>query len=199
MKTFLAFIAIVFAVHANLGMDLSIYTGTVSQSDFQCLKGKGWSFMILEEYVEGSPASNFKTNYENALKAGIQEVDAYAFICNTCHGGQSATGTVSGIEGNLPSGFNGMIWLDIEPCSGCWSGNGETNFKFAQQIAQSLTAKGYNVGVYTSSYAWQSVMPGVSSTWFSKYPLWYPHYDNVESFNDPNSFKFNGWTNPVMK
>jgi hypothetical protein len=155
--------------------------------------------MILEEWVENHAASNFEATYKNAISAGFQEVDAYAFICNTCKGTHTAQQVIQGITGNLGSGFNGMIWLDIEPCSGCWSSNGEANFEFAKTIATTLQSQGHKIGIYSSGWAWSSVMPGVKSTYFAQFPLWYAHYDNVESFNDPNSYKFAGWTQPAMK
>jgi len=155
--------------------------------------------MIIEEWVENHAASNFQATYANAITAGYKEVDAYAFICNTCKGTHTAQAVISGITGNLGTGFNGMIWLDIEPCSGCWSSNGEANFEFAKTIATTLASQGHKIGIYSSGWAWTSVMPGVKSTFFSQYPLWYAHYDNVESFNDPNSYKFQGWTQPAMK
>jgi hypothetical protein len=199
MKTFIALFFAVLAVSAHKGLDLSIYSGVTTVSQFQCLQKAGYDFMILEEWVENHAASNFEATYKNAISAGFQEVDAYAFICNTCKGTHTAQQVITGITGNLGSSFSGMIWLDIEPCSGCWSSNGETNYEFAKTIATTLQAAGHKIGIYSSGWAWTSVMPGVKSTWFSQFPLWYAHYDNVESFNDPKSFTFAGWNAPAMK
>jgi hypothetical protein len=35
------------------------------------------------------------------------------------------------------------------------------------------------------------------STQFSKYPLWYPHYDSNPSFSD--WYSFGGWSTPAIK
>lgn len=34
---------------------------------------------------------------------------------------------------------------------------------------------------------------------FTKYPLWYAHYDSQPVFDDWNTSKFAGWTVPTIK
>jgi hypothetical protein len=53
----------------------------------------------------------------------------------------------------------------------------------------------YDTGIYTSASQWNPICGG--STQFSKYPLWYPHYDGKASFSD--FAPFGGWTKPAIK
>jgi GH25 family lysozyme M1 (1,4-beta-N-acetylmuramidase) len=50
-------------------------------------------------------------------------------------------------------------------------------------------------GIYTSNSQWSPITGG--STQLSKYPLWYPHYDNNPSFSD--FVPFGGWSKPAIK
>jgi GH25 family lysozyme M1 (1,4-beta-N-acetylmuramidase) len=62
-------------------------------------------------------------------------------------------------------------------------------------MVDELNKKGKKFGIYTSASQWNPIMGG--STKFSKYPLWYAHYDNKASFSDFSAF--GGWTKPSIK
>jgi hypothetical protein len=111
----------------------------------------------------------------------------------------------------------GMLWLDIEGTQ-YWSSSTSNNVDFLQRMVNQGIARGVSMGayafvlllrrswfcliiscalsgIYSSSSQWTPIMGG--STQFSKYPLWYAHYDNNPSFSD---FKaFGGWSTPNIK
>lgn len=102
----------------------------------------------------------------------------------------------------IPGNLYGMVWIDVEtnPSPGCsWSGHdGNSNCQFVTDIANTIKGHGKNVGIYATSYMWQTIMgaknacPGVSN-----FQLWYAHYDNSASFSDFSSF--GGWSKPNIK
>lgn len=48
-------------------------------------------------------------------------------------------------------------------------------------MADEGVKKGATIGIYTSNSQWSPITGG--STALSKYPLWYPHYDNKYVFS----------------
>jgi GH25 family lysozyme M1 (1,4-beta-N-acetylmuramidase) len=62
-------------------------------------------------------------------------------------------------------------------------------------MVDQLQVHNVTFGIYTSKSQWDPIMGG--STQFSKYPLWYPHYDSNPSFSDFVSF--GGWKTPSIK
>ena len=60
--------------------------------------------------------------------------------------------------------------------------------------------RGRAVGIYASGYMWNQIMGDRNSCpYFSTYPLWYAHYDGKASFDDWETSKFGGWTEPSIK
>lgn len=96
------------------------------------------------------------SNWQGAKNAGIQYVDAYAFVCNQCSGNDPNT-VCSTIAGNLPGGWNGQIWLDIEECDGCWSGDGGSNLDFVVQVAQACEGHGLKVNFFPIFWSYNNV------------------------------------------
>lgn len=186
---------------AEKGIDISVYNGALSQSTFQCFKQQGYDFVIIQAWIENRANPQFQTALANAKAAGITHIDAYAFICNTCHNGQG--GNVDNIVNSLKStlgSFSGRVFLDIETCSGCWSSDGVKNFQFVLEVAEKIKNAGYHLGIYSSASGWKSIFgTAASKTTFSALPLWYAHYDNNPSFSDTSAFTFAGWTKPEIK
>ena len=47
---------------------------------------------------------------------------------------------------------------------------------------------------------WQQIMGSASACQdLTHIPLWYAHYDNLQTFNDYYKLPFGGWTNPAIK
>jgi GH25 family lysozyme M1 (1,4-beta-N-acetylmuramidase) len=189
------------AAFATTGFDISVYSGAVSTGTFQCMANNGYVFAIIEAWTGGYTLNvNYPQNWRNAKAGGLSYVDIYAFVCNQCYG-NTPTAIAAAIKASLPSGFNGMLWLDIEPCSGCWSSDGNQNLQFVDSVAAACQSAGFNLGVYSSYYSWQSVMGSAtaSTSRLSALPLWYAHYDNDPSFDDPFYWEFGGWSQPNIK
>eukprot|EP01034_Spumella_vulgaris_P026849 gene26849-33493_t len=88
----------------------------------------------------------------------------------------------------------GMLWLDVEGTQ-YWSSSASANTNFIVAMANQGKARGVSIGVYTSKSQWTPITG--SSTAMKSYPLWYAHYDNVQSFSDFSAF--GGWTKPAIK
>lgn len=86
--------------------------------------------------------------------------------------------------------------LDIEGGTTYWSSSVSSNQQFFEGLVSAANSLKLNVGVYTSASQWKPIM-GSTYTGGSRYPLWYAHYDNSESFSDFQAF--GGWSTPTMK
>lgn len=183
------------SVIAATGIDL--YAATTA-STFTCLKNSGYSFAIIRAFrSSGILDTNAASNLQNAKAAGFL-TDIYMFPCRGKDPSSQVSTLFSGISSNLYS----TVWIDVEtnPTSGCsWSGYSATsNCDFLMALINGVTSHGKSVGIYSSLVQWQGIF-GTSSacTSAAKAPLWYAHYDNVQSFSD---FKpFAGWTSAKMK
>jgi len=180
-------------VHSDLGIDVSECSGV----DWGCLVSAGYTFVVIEVWDGGS-----QFNSENAAcvgeawSAGMKNVDVYAFLCPNCDGNNPPSEAFSAISQGLSGIEYGMLWLDVEQCSGCW--NAESgNCEYVSEAAEAAVAAGFNLGVYSSEGSWSATV-GESCTAGSNYPLWYAHWDDEEGFNDTD-YNFGGWTKPKMK
>jgi len=181
------------AYSGNSGIDIS---DACSVSTFTCLKGAGYSYVIIRGWQSfGKADPNCATSIANAWQAGLDSVDVYLFPC----AGMDPSSQVSGLVSALQGSKYGSIWLDIEtnPSSGCgWSSDLSSNCNFIQSMIQEGKSLGRTIGVYASEYMWTSIA-GSSCTVGSSSPLWYADYDNEPNFDD---FKpFGGWNTPTMK
>ena len=72
---------------ATKGIDVSTL---VSSSDFKCIKGNGYDFLIVRGYRStGEPDPNAIHTIANARDAGFEYIDVYMFPCPKC--GKSAS------------------------------------------------------------------------------------------------------------
>jgi hypothetical protein len=194
MKYLLIAVLILAPTLCYLGVDVSQLFPT---SAYQCLKNNGYSFVIPRAYYcYGAVDVHVVQTLQNARAAGMV-TDIYMFPCKS----KSASAQVDQMMAAISSNLYGMVWLDIEtnPATGCgWGTDYASNCKYVEELISRIKYHGKNVGIYASSYMWQSIMggvhncPGVASA-----PLWYAHYDNSPSWSD---FKaFGGWTKPAIK
>jgi len=185
----------------TLGVDISSYQGAVAQSTFECFAQNGKEFLIIQVWQGGYEINaNFAGNYDRAKAAGIQYIDAYAFICNNC-AGNTACNICASIKGNLPSGFSGQVWLDIETCSGCWTGSSADRLSFIESVSSTCSGEGLKMAIYSGQGSWEGVFGSASFSAGSlkSERLWYAHYDGSASFSDYPSVAFGGFTTPNMK
>ena len=97
-----------------------------------------------------------------------------------------------------------MIWVDFEtnPSTGCsWADfSYAQNCEYLQELITAISANGRKPGIYASHYMWVQIFGSASACQnFTHIPLWYAHYDNVQSFSDFNANPFGGWTKPAIK
>jgi GH25 family lysozyme M1 (1,4-beta-N-acetylmuramidase) len=187
-------------IYSTFGIDTSMQTcmSGISLNDWNCLINNGFSFAIIEVWNGGYGYNiNISNCVDDAWNAGMKHVDVYAFICLNC--GYTASNAVSTIVTNLRnSNVNfGMLWFDVEQCSGCWSTNYSSNVLFLQEAVSEAQKLGINIGIYSSKYEWSETVGNDDS--FSNFPLWYAHYDDEPSFDDTSYYEFGGWTKPAMK
>jgi len=181
------------------GIDFSAQIGEgLNSGDFTCLKSNGMDFAVIQTWQGGYQwNSAIAANVEDAWKAGLAHVDVYIFMCPNCEANSNGADVVKTVVDGLSSkGVKyGMIWFDVEQCTGCWYDASQNANYLASGINQAVSM-GAKIGVYSSMYEWSSTVG--SYTGFSKYPQWYAHYDGVASFAD-GMYKYGGWSSPSIK
>eukprot|EP01038_Epipyxis_sp_PR26KG_P010203 gene10203-13727_t len=203
-----AFSLLIASSIAYHGVDVSQLT---SASSFSCLKSNGYSFAIVRVYCSsGKTDSNGPASINNAWSGGMNYVDGYIFPCYSCGNPEKQMDdTISYLashdikprylngtkneEANLGASY-GMLWIDVEGTS-YWSSSTSNNVDFIKRMAAEGKSRGLSIGIYTSNSQWSPITGG--STALSSYPLWYPHYDNKDSFSDFSPF--GGWSKPAIK
>ena len=201
LKLFVALCFIFSSAYAAHGVDIATFMGPYNVSQWQCLHDTGIDFAIIEIWRGHHQLSDhYQIDWQNAKAAGIYVVDAYAYICNNCPN-NTAEFICSAVQNNLPYGFDGMLWLDVEDCQDCWIGTPEERLAFLEGIADNCEQRGFNLGVYSGHGAWEQVFGAANFTSgkLTKYPLWFSHYDNKQSMDDYNQLKFGNWAQPIMK
>jgi len=204
MKTLLllaVFLASITLVVSTNGVDFSGFIAESDTSgDLSCLVQNGQSFTIIQTWMGGyCMTTNIADAVGWAWAAGFAHVDVYIFMCPCCYNNGDAASVVSTVVNSLASqGVTyGMIWFDIEQCSGCWS-DVSTNCGYIASAVNEAVALGAHVGLYSSEYEW-GVTVGTGCCAFTGYPLWYAHYDGCCNFDDSWAYEFGGWTTPAMK
>jgi len=181
------------SANATLGMDISQYCTGI---DFSCLVKNGYEFAIIQVWAGGYGVNgNIGTCVNRAWAAGMKHVDIYAFMCPNCAGNNPPTSAMATIKSHMSGVRFGMLWLDVEQCTGCWNDAG-SNCNFVAAAASAAVSHGFNLGIYSSEGEWAATVGGCTSV--NNHPLWYAHYDNWESFGD-GAYHFGGWTSPAMK
>jgi GH25 family lysozyme M1 (1,4-beta-N-acetylmuramidase) len=180
--------ACITVAYATIGVDVAT---PVSQSAFQCMVNKNYSFAIIRAFRSvGSPDSNAVKNIANARSAGMRHVDIYMFPCPSC--GKPAK-QITDMISNLRNTTFGTLWLDIEGTQ-YWKDQ-SYNQNFFTGLVKQAQAMGLKLGVYTSRSQWTPIMGNWNGG--SAFPLWYAHYDNKHTFSD--FVAFGGWTQPSLK
>ena len=155
---------------------------TISQSGWSCLRTQGnYTFAIIEVRLclsiihcylvvcvilfplclifllkgwQGGYGQNtfLSTAVARAWAGGMQHVDVYAFMCPRCSG-NGVSGVQSLVNYLRTNGVRfGMIWMDIEQCSGCWNADLGSNCAWVQSLAQTYVNLGIHLGIYSSPY-----------------------------------------------
>eukprot|EP01100_Stratorugosa_tubuloviscum_P015368 TRINITY_DN8780_c0_g1_i1.p1 TRINITY_DN8780_c0_g1~~TRINITY_DN8780_c0_g1_i1.p1 ORF type:complete len:226 (-),score=111.78 TRINITY_DN8780_c0_g1_i1:127-804(-) len=185
---------------STIGVDISLFEcDSISKNDWDCLISNGFTFAIIEAWNGGYQLTpEIARCVSDAWTAGMHHVDVYVFMCPNCVGNNPPAQAVNTILKSLAQQnvTYGMLWFDVEQCSGCWN-DYASNVAFLQQAVNAAVQAGANVGIYSSEYEWSETVG--DSTAFKQYPLWYAHWDQNKNFNDAWAYTFGGWTKPAIK
>ena len=185
---------------ASLAVDFDVYQHSVDPDAFTCL----WKINVTSvamQYWDGSGVVNpfFQGNYLNAKGIGIRRVDAIATVCNN---GSTPEAVCNGIMDNIPGGFDGMVWLDLQPARGCWTDNMGERIPFVENVVRTCENFGLEVGIYSNVHSWTVLMGNqyTTSGFLTNYPVWYVGTDSQPGYADfSTNARFGGWSNPSMK
>jgi len=186
---------------ATIGVDFSKEISEGSNSgDYVCLAQNGVSFAVIQTWQGGyCMTNNIAQSVSWSWSAGFAHVDVYIFMCPCCTNNGDAASVVSTVFNSLSSqGVTyGMIWFDIEQCSGCWE-DANTNCGYIATAVNEAIGLGAHIGIYSSDYEWGATV-GSGCTAFSAYPLWYADWNDQCNFDDSWAYQFGGWSSPAIK
>lgn len=89
-----------------------------------------------------------------------------------------------GLRGTRTSAFSiNRIWIDIEDEAPAkyYDANPAVNQAFIAEMVSTLESLQIPVGIYSTKTYWQNIMGNVNG--YGKYPLWYPRYDGIDTFD----------------
>jgi GH25 family lysozyme M1 (1,4-beta-N-acetylmuramidase) len=153
----------------------------------------------------GKVDDNAPATIADAWEAGLAWVDVYHFPHFATTPGHAKAQIDASVDALQKAGARfGRYWIDVEWVDAQkqtgWSHDPVQNVVFLRELVKAVEARGLPVGIYTSSYNWQTITGDDRS--FCEYPLWYAHYDHKASFDDFPSRKygsFGGWKKPLLK
>lgn len=205
------------------GVDLSVQT---SASDWKCLvQEHNISFAIIRSYRSvGQIDDNCAANLKHASRARVGDLGVYIFPCIpgapystahniTCDSAELQVRRVLNYlnendivysrnrqntkHGKYDTVLINRVWLDIEDevPSKYFDSNAANNQAFVATMVQELQNYGAPVGIYTTKTYWDNIMGNVEG--YSQFPLWYPRYDGVDSFDFFAPFA--GWDHASVK
>jgi len=158
------------------GLDLSHWNAN-EKIDFPTLKANGIDFVILKA-TEGTGFVDptFEYKYKTALEAGLI-VTPYHFFRGNYGGADQAKHCVNtlGSLGFLDAiEYVPIIWDDVESSDGVTLDQRRNRLLASLQTIEGL---GFQGGVYSSPYYWNSLIGSVS--WITNYWQWVAHWSSV--------------------
>ena len=162
----------------------------ISDEGFKCYIENGFDFTVFRGYRSlGDVDPNACSNLKKASQYGFK-TDVYFFPCvPKGNPAKQIDDMITGLQGCPYS----RIFLDIEEWA--WTTK-DANREFITILIDTLIQKTGRCDIYTNKYEW-NIIVGSDFTYGSKCSLWYPHWDNMQTFND--FISFSGWTSSVMK
>lgn len=217
----IAVLSIIAAVYGRAGVDLSVRT---TSADWTCLKTtKNIDYAIVRMFRNlGQVDTNGTVSLSLAFDAGITDLGAYIFPCVTSSAyavsrnitcpsaSEQVDMTMKALSssniifpGQNPINSQSTVvtlnrmWIDIEDESPSkyFDSSPSVNQKVIADMVAALEAYKVPVGIYSTKTYWQNIMGNIEG--YSKYPLWYPRYDNVDSLDFFSPFA--GWENVLIK
>ncbi|CAL5990487.1 Glycosyl_hydrolase family 25 protein [Hexamita inflata] len=178
------------------GFDLSYYQGAVTQATFTCLFNAGYRFGVIEAQIGTTFNGNAVQDYQRAKAAGFQYVDFYIFPTTKQDARTQVRNTIQKLQ-NAGVMNGNMVWLDVENINLFYPTQAQNQQFITEMLSEMSNILGSKrVGVYSNWVQWEAI---VGKNWAGAQPhqIWYPHYDNAQTFSD---FKaFGGWTKPSIK
>ncbi|CAF1273615.1 unnamed protein product [Adineta ricciae] len=186
-------LTLILAIPSTLGIiGVNVYQ-KVSQEQFECLKDKGYEFVIVRTYRKnGVVDRNSAITIKNARAAGFTHVDGYLLPCISCGDPSQQIFTTIDYLKDENADID-MLWLDIQ---GKWYNDTESNIQFLQDLILEMTTSGIKHGICTSPFQWITIMNNARQ-FSSESSLWYVRHDNKTTFD--NFQMFGGWKQPSIK
>ena len=221
--TILIFVISILSVLSRQGFDLSVET---TAETWSCLfSSTDDIFAIIRAYRNvGVVDINAPTSVKAAYSAGVRDLGVYIFPCIgespyskdnniTCASasnqvldtvqalqkeGISIKGSTIQPEESSTVALVNSVWLDIEDevPSKYYAADPSVNQQFLADIVTALENLGITVGIYSTSTYWKNILNNVEG-YGSNHSLWYPRYDNIDSFDFFEPFA--DWTVSSLK
>lgn len=187
------------------GVDVSV---GITEENLDCLiTNYNVTFLISRVYRnKGLVDTNAASTLQLAHSRGLA-IDAYIFPCIqtstyavtnniTCVTAyQQAKDSVDYLRENGVTINRMYIDIEDESPSKYYDSNTDYNINFIAELVTAIEEMNTEVAIYTTKTYWQNIMNNVEG--YSKYKLWYPRYDNVNSMDFFSSF--GGWTSVYIK
>lgn len=175
------------ANNAPFAVDVSIWEGTLAQSEMDCFWTSGVRHVVVGTQVEQVARQQLAMSVARGMT-----VDAYVYL----YWDRDVSAQVEEAFKRV-SGFPiGRMWLDVEQAPGSLGSN-----SLIAAVQRGLDACGNHVGVgcgiYTGPGFWKTYMSDTKS--FANVPLWYAQYNYRTSLSDWSKEHFGGWAKPVAK
>jgi GH25 family lysozyme M1 (1,4-beta-N-acetylmuramidase) len=196
-----------FAILASTGLAL-IHgvdnSALVPEATYAKAKSEGFTKVVIRGFEEacgvgGEVDPNFVTNYNNARKAGITNIDTYWFPCT---GAAYKCKSFETQIAELGATFKahdmkiGRIWIDFEvdttACIHNWDYGHSGNLAEARKLIDAAKASGYVFGIYSSPGEWFDIFGSYGVIVDNLLPLWFATYDDDDSSLVLKT-KFGGW------
>lgn len=206
-------------VDGRTGVDLSVET---SASTWDCLINQhNVTYAdVRVSHSTGQLDYNGPNSIIFASRAGLKDIGAYIFPCITtspyslshnitCASPEDQVESVvkllhqnlitinQQLLPNAAAANVNRIWLDIEDESPSkyFDPNVAVNQEFLSRMVNALVSHKSPVGIYTTKTYWQDIMGNILG--YAQYPLWYPRYDGINSFDF--FVPFAGWESAQIK
>lgn len=174
-----------------LGVDVSNYTGPLTQDDLALWWAKGIRLVIIQAFPANMNQYANQLQQMTACSTFGMPFECYIYDYLATPGWRD--GALAGLW-DAPW-RKGRVWADEEDTS-------STAMLVSRRVSAvastlgSIAATGYEAGIYTGLWFWQGYMG--NTPMFSAYPLWDSNYDNVPDAN-VGFVPYGGWTHATIK
>jgi hypothetical protein len=210
---FISFVLIAFSAYilAESGVDLSVATDSTTWKCLT--SEHNITYAVIRVYRNiGAVDENSANSLTLAHAAGINDLGAYIFPCISnspyaksknivCESPEEQLNklvtyladhsivfagsevSLAKVKGEVAFTLN-RLWFDIEDetPSKYYSTNIQENIDFFNTLISTMEKQSIPVGIYTTKTYWQNIM-GNMNGYGTKYPLWYPRYDGINSLD----------------